>query len=349
LKITANNITLSRILLLPIPCYLVYGDLTSKMIGLCLFVLLGLTDFVDGILARRNGATVLGSLMDPTADKIFLVAIFIPLGDMGIIPLWTVFVLIAREFGITTLRGIFLEHKLNFKTTEFAKYKTNVQWGGAGFIFLTFIFKDSPVGLAIIVAISIVGSILVLIYHVISGPAGPRALFAAFMFTLVFLVRTVLPSSAAIMVFIAIVLFFTLLSGFQYAVNGWHELSRKSLKLKPRHWYLLLFYSVILPAIFVGTLYYTRLMTWAVIVIFAFEFAGRGLDNHITYCGKELHPPTEYAKSAAQMLGGTAALFAGYLQFVGYQPTSALALIGAVIITCIYNCLIFYRNHALLL
>jgi diacylglycerol kinase len=168
------------------------------------------------------------------------------------------------------------------------------------------------------------------------------------MMTVAFATRMLLSPAASIAVFITIVLFFTLLSGLQYAVNGWREITRKSLRLQPRQWYLLLFYSLVLPAILVGTLHYTKLMTWAVIVTFAIEFAGRGLDNHVTYCGKELHRPSELAKSALQMLAGATALFAGFYEFHGHHVLFASALTAVVAVTCVYNSLIFYRNRGLL-
>ena len=73
MKITANMVTLTRISLMPLPCIaLVYASEPIKWLCFFILVLLGMTDFVDGMLARRDGPTRLGALMDPVADKVFV-------------------------------------------------------------------------------------------------------------------------------------------------------------------------------------------------------------------------------------------------------------------------------------
>jgi phosphatidylglycerophosphate synthase len=255
----------------------------------------------------------------------------------------------AREFAVTSLRSIFLEHKLEFQTSEIAKYKTNVQMGGAAIIFLTYIFKNTGADRYILAAICVAACVAVLVYYAVTRSVGLRAFSVAFMLTIAFTGRMIFSPPRFIQVCFAIVLFFTLVSGIQYALRGWHERPRKSLKLKARHWHLLLFYPVVLSGIFVGTLCYTKLMTWAVILIFALEFAGRGLDNHVTYCGRMLPLPTELVKSALQIVGGLCALGAGYLKFHDSPVVFALSLVFVVILTSTYNILIFYRNRDLLL
>ena len=76
--ITANQVTLLRIVLLPLGPYLLYGTVNEQWLALLFMTVLGCTDFVDGWLARRYGSTELGRLMDPIADKAFVLVGFLP-------------------------------------------------------------------------------------------------------------------------------------------------------------------------------------------------------------------------------------------------------------------------------
>ena len=85
MKITANQVTVARILLLPVPCILLmYGSEVWVWASFFLLLFVGATDFVDGMMARRDGVTKLGSLLDPAADKIFIAATALTMGAMGI-------------------------------------------------------------------------------------------------------------------------------------------------------------------------------------------------------------------------------------------------------------------------
>jgi CDP-diacylglycerol---glycerol-3-phosphate 3-phosphatidyltransferase len=72
-----------------------------------LFLLASVTDFFDGYLARRyKVVSPLGVFLDLTADKIFVSAILIALVQIGLVPSWIVFIIIAREFLVTGLRSM---------------------------------------------------------------------------------------------------------------------------------------------------------------------------------------------------------------------------------------------------
>ena len=70
-----------------------------------IFIIAGITDFVDGEIARRWGiVTNFGKLMDPLVDKIMMAAAFISLVPMKAIPAWAATTVVGREFLITGLR-----------------------------------------------------------------------------------------------------------------------------------------------------------------------------------------------------------------------------------------------------
>lgn len=94
-----NIITLCRILLVPI---IVWAIASSQMeIAFVVFVIAGISDAVDGFLAKRFDMTSeLGALLDPLADKALLVSIYIALGIWGAIPRWIVILVVSRDLMI---------------------------------------------------------------------------------------------------------------------------------------------------------------------------------------------------------------------------------------------------------
>jgi cardiolipin synthase len=94
-----NLITLGRILLVPI---VVWAIASGEMwIAFILFVAAGVSDAVDGFLAKRFGMTTeLGAYLDPLADKALIVSIYITLSVNGIIPIWLVILVVSRDIMI---------------------------------------------------------------------------------------------------------------------------------------------------------------------------------------------------------------------------------------------------------
>jgi CDP-diacylglycerol---glycerol-3-phosphate 3-phosphatidyltransferase len=102
----ANRLTLSRLAL----TVLFVVSLSSswqyaRTAALVIFLIAGLTDFVDGEIARRYGVvTNFGKLMDPLVDKIMVAAAFISLVPLKAVPAWAATTVVARDFLITGLR-----------------------------------------------------------------------------------------------------------------------------------------------------------------------------------------------------------------------------------------------------
>ena len=96
-----NLITLARILLVPV---MVWAITAGEMrIAFLLFLVAGLSDLVDGYLAKRfNMATELGAYLDPLADKALIVSVYVTLGIAGAIPRWLVILVVSRDIMIVS-------------------------------------------------------------------------------------------------------------------------------------------------------------------------------------------------------------------------------------------------------
>lgn len=94
-----NLITLGRILLVPIVVWAIASG--AMWIAFVLFLGAGLSDAVDGYLAKRfHMTTELGAYLDPLADKALIVSIYITLGINGLIPGWLVILVVSRDIMI---------------------------------------------------------------------------------------------------------------------------------------------------------------------------------------------------------------------------------------------------------
>jgi CDP-diacylglycerol--glycerol-3-phosphate 3-phosphatidyltransferase len=130
-------VTMMRIVLMPAPCLmLLYGDDFLQWLAVLAYTLLAMTDFIDGYMARRDGPTKIGGLIDPVADKIFIAALFFPLASMGVAPAWFLMAIFMRELLVTGLRSSAAWRKASITTSRLAKMKTIIQLGGAVSIFL---------------------------------------------------------------------------------------------------------------------------------------------------------------------------------------------------------------------
>jgi len=96
-----NLITLGRILLVPVMVWAIAAG--QMQLAFALFLVAGLSDLVDGYLAKRFGmATELGAYLDPLADKALIVSIYVTLGIVDAIPRWLVILVVSRDIMIVS-------------------------------------------------------------------------------------------------------------------------------------------------------------------------------------------------------------------------------------------------------
>ncbi|HPD17147.1 MAG TPA: CDP-alcohol phosphatidyltransferase family protein [Planctomycetota bacterium] len=119
-----NALSLSRYLLTPVVAALAWNEGTRPA-AIALAILAGVSDFVDGPLARRAGdAKPLGALLDMTGDKVFLCTLLIVLGAMGRSPVWAAWLITSRELIVLFLRVVAAEHGKPLPIAMFGKLKT---------------------------------------------------------------------------------------------------------------------------------------------------------------------------------------------------------------------------------
>ncbi|MBF2046622.1 MAG: CDP-diacylglycerol--glycerol-3-phosphate 3-phosphatidyltransferase [Leptolyngbya sp. IPPAS B-1204] len=99
-------ITVSRLLGVPLLLYLLYQpSVQAQWIALAVFLIAAGTDWLDGYLARRlNQVTDLGKFLDPLVDKFLVMAPLMVLIELGAVPAWGVFLILARELAIAGWR-----------------------------------------------------------------------------------------------------------------------------------------------------------------------------------------------------------------------------------------------------
>jgi CDP-diacylglycerol--glycerol-3-phosphate 3-phosphatidyltransferase len=102
----ANRLTLSRLGLTVLFVFALNSSWPyARTSALVIFLIAGLTDFIDGEIARRyKWVTNFGKLMDPLVDKIMIAAAFISLVPLKAVPAWAATTVVARDFLITGLR-----------------------------------------------------------------------------------------------------------------------------------------------------------------------------------------------------------------------------------------------------
>lgn len=105
---TANKITILRMILVPV--YVALMLLDKPIIALIVFILAGLSDSLDGYIARHyNQITDFGKFADPLADKILILSAMLLFVQFGQMPAWCAIVILAREFAVTGLRLVAVE------------------------------------------------------------------------------------------------------------------------------------------------------------------------------------------------------------------------------------------------
>ena len=158
-----NSLTIFRIAALPFCAYALFkggGDDTNwRIIAFILFFIVGLSDILDGKIARdRNQITEFGKLLDPIADKAMLATATVGASMLGLLSWWVTGIFLIREVAVTILRFAVIKAGV-IPASRGGKLKTFFQNFGVGFYILPlpdvlFLPRDIFMGIAIYLTIA---------------------------------------------------------------------------------------------------------------------------------------------------------------------------------------------------
>jgi cardiolipin synthase (CMP-forming) len=139
-----NLLTYGRIIAVPIVVGCMYwqsilqGGLWLRWVALAIFVAAGITDILDGYLARSLGQqSSFGRMLDPIADKLLVASCLLMLAADETIrgwSLWAAIVILCREILVSGLREYLAELRVSVPVTRLAKWKTTAQLVAIGFL-----------------------------------------------------------------------------------------------------------------------------------------------------------------------------------------------------------------------
>ena len=177
-----NKLTLARFIMTPIFLILMLVEFPHHYLaGLIVFIIASLTDYFDGKIARRDGLiTTFGKFLDPIADKMLTTAAFLVFlqNGTGYGIIWIVFIVLAREFVVTSVRLISAGSGKIIAANIWGKLKTAMQMIAIiATIFFEYVISEFIYGIEllpvmIVEPVRIVCSILLWISAILTFIAG---------------------------------------------------------------------------------------------------------------------------------------------------------------------------------
>jgi len=131
----ANGVTLVRVLATPVLIAWIV-DRGAAWPAVALWIVLSLSDGVDGILARRHGTTVSGAFLDPLADKFLTVGGFVALAARNSISFLPVLLIAGREVAVSAYRTAAGRRGVSLPARQLGKWKTVIQLVAVGIVLL---------------------------------------------------------------------------------------------------------------------------------------------------------------------------------------------------------------------
>jgi len=337
--ITANQVTLARLIPMPLLSWLIYRgasegfqDNVYMWSALIAGTLIGCTDWVDGMLARRYGPTVLGGLLDPIADKVFIAFAYVPFADdaLGMVPAWACALMFTRELFITALRSAYEQRDLTLKTSYFAKVKTWTQMQGIGVMLLFPLLGPNSKVLTYLLVFGIVTPLIVMVvWWILKRKLWRGALVMGVAIGPILALHLHGDQHLTLRVLMIAVVALTWASGIDYILIGWKQLRGRGDFARADA--VRLVGALALPGLLFAVLVETPAPAWPVFAIPAPELAGGRLDNPLS------HPkPSHKAPSRRRPLLGVCSLLALAI-VIPAQATlfsyaaSAVSLIGVTI------------------
>lgn len=173
----ANKVTVARVALVPL--WLALAELSrpadpsfsiSALLVFLLYVIISLTDKLDGYLARSRGeVTAFGQFLDPIADKLAVIVALCYLLEVGAVNSWVLLIIIAREFLVSGLRMVVAAAGVVVPASNLGKWKTAVTMVAiCGLLFV----RALPVDFVAISHLGTVFDVLLLVSVVLTAWSG---------------------------------------------------------------------------------------------------------------------------------------------------------------------------------
>ncbi len=145
-RFVPNILTIFRVLLTPACLYFIFTQGNYyNLIAMILFIIASVTDIVDGWYARKYDVTTeFGKFLDPLADKILVMALFIAFGIKNLAPWWMILIVLFRDIFVTFLRSFMIQNGKSMHTSKFAKAKTGIQMFMIYFVLTFLAIKSIP-------------------------------------------------------------------------------------------------------------------------------------------------------------------------------------------------------------
>lgn len=332
--ITANQVTVARLIPMPLISWLLYEGTAQRAdsylwIALVFGTLIGFTDFIDGMLARKYGPTVLGGLLDPIADKVFIAFAYAPFADVHLVPAWACGLMFVREFFVTALRSAYEQRSLTLKTSYLAKAKTWTQMQGIGVMILFPLIGQRP-AMTYILWVGIAAPLVAMAgLWLIKKKFWRGALTMSGSFVALLLVNLYGDPDVSMAAILIGVVAITWISGLDYLLIGWRQLrGRGDFTLADG---VRLLGAVTVPVLLFAVLVHTEAPAWTVLTILPVELAVGGLDNLLSHHRKA----TGALQWGARVLGISLLLGAALLVPAQAVPltiaAAALSVIGVAI------------------
>ncbi len=167
-----NLLTYGRVLAVPavVACLFWPNEDWMRWFAFAIFVAAGITDFLDGYLARAwSQQSAIGRMLDPIADKVLVAAVLLMLVADGTIrswSLWAAIIILCREIMVSGLREFLAELRVSVPVSTVAKWKTAVQLVAIG------ILIAGPAGDLIVPVVTRTGTILLWIAAILTLYTG---------------------------------------------------------------------------------------------------------------------------------------------------------------------------------
>lgn len=140
-----NCLTLSRFVFGVIIMFLLFCNTSSTIVAATvLFIIAALTDYFDGYFAKKQGLiTDFGKIMDPIADKVMMIFVFIALAYLGMMDWWMIVLIVVREVAVTVSRLKAMSRGHVLAAEQSGKIKTVCQMVSVSFALLFLICEQS--------------------------------------------------------------------------------------------------------------------------------------------------------------------------------------------------------------